>query len=76
MRLCMWVYEHIPYSEILNIRPIGDRIASVTLISRLTNFNTINMTQADINYVHIILNMVNIGKLQIPLRFLRTNLMY
>lgn len=52
-----WIYDHVPYSGIFNIRPIGDTNVSVTLISPMTNMNTRKMAQADINYVHIILNM-------------------
>jgi len=76
MRLCMWIYEHVPYSEILNIMPIGDTNIYVTLNSSLTYFNARNMAQAEISYVHIILNMANICKLQILLRFIRNHLMY
>ena len=48
-RQCMWIYEHVPYSEILNIRPIGDTNIYVTLNSPLTNFNIRNMAQTEIN---------------------------
>jgi hypothetical protein len=76
MRLCTWIYEHVPYSEILNVRPIGDTNIYVTLNSPLTYFNTRNMAQAEINYVHTIINIVNIGQLQILLRFIRNYPMY
>ena len=76
MRLCMWIYEHVPYSEILNIRPIGDTNIYVTLNSSMTYFNAKNMAQAEINYVHINRNMANICQLQILLRFIRNYPMY
>jgi len=67
---------YVPHSEILNTSPIGDTNIYVTLNSPLTYFNRRNMAQAEINYVHIILNMVNIGQLLILLRFIRNYPMY
>ena len=42
IRLCMWIYEHVPYSDILNTIPIGDTNIYETLNSPLTYFNARN----------------------------------